>query len=416
MDSAAIESAVDLSERPLCLPEQAEPVGSTASSLLQGGHWADQPQCQDQLHGQVGKLQAYNLRSAPLLTIMAGAAHNDEGCAPRTASVPCSEVTEREGIASCNQIWPSVSLQELDMPPLLRSIPSSPAVESEAVSDKQGDATGSAAPLDGNQESSLDEISGHCRASNHEPDHESGMPKTGPYLPCQLTAPSIQGCSPSPDQASMNHLKRHPFIAVVVPAPFWTRTRVTRSTTKTMACKRQLQYDQVRDSGHYTGTSSIDPTDRVGEKQKRQRKKPKYAAGAVSASGHNPVLSDVSPENQNIPGRAILTVQSGGLKPAYFFTFMPEPIPESSPSGPYRRRADRDQLMLAGSSATISGKPRSYTSDENARLVRLKEREGMSWAEIAEHFPGRSSSSLQVHYSTKLRQKATARSRKRQRC
>lgn len=183
-----------------------------------------------------------------------------------------------------------------------------------------------------------------------------------------------------------------------------------------MTRKRRQQHDQVGDSGHCTGTSSIDPTDRVGEKQQCQRKKPKYAAGAVSASGRNPVLSDVSLENQNIPGRAILTVQSGGLKPAYFFTFMPEPIPESSPPGPYRRPADRDQSMSAGSSATISGKPRSYTSDENTRLVRLKEREGMSWAEIAEYFPGRNSSSLQVHFSTKLRQKATARSRKRQRC
>ena len=191
--------------------------------------------------------------------------------------------------------------------------------------------------------------------------------------------------------------------------------RVTRSATKAMARKRRLQNDQVRNSSHYTGTSSINPTNRMGEKQQRQKKKPKYAAGAVSASRRNPVPSDISPENQNIPGRAILTVQSGGLKPAYFLTFMPDMVSESSPPGPHRRPADRDQLMLAGSSATISGKPQLYTSDENARLVRLKEREGMSWAEIAEHFPGRSLSSLQVHYSTKLRQKATTHLRKQQR-
>lgn len=35
------------------------------------------------------------------------------------------------------------------------------------------------------------------------------------------------------------------------------------------------------------------------------------------------------------------------------------------------------------------------------------------WVEFAEHFPGRNSSSLQVHYSTKLRQNATTRSRTR---
>ncbi|EAL86549.1 SANT/Myb-like DNA-binding domain-containing protein [Aspergillus fumigatus Af293] len=53
-----------------------------------------------------------------------------------------------------------------------------------------------------------------------------------------------------------------------------------------------------------------------------------------------------------------------------------------------------------------------YTSDENALLVRLKEREGMLWAEIAAYFPERSASSLQVHYSTKLRHKATPRAEK----
>lgn len=68
VESAAIENVADLSERRLCLSEQAEPADSTASSLARVGHWADQPRCQDQLQGQMGKLQAFNLRSAPLLT------------------------------------------------------------------------------------------------------------------------------------------------------------------------------------------------------------------------------------------------------------------------------------------------------------------------------------------------------------
>ena len=361
--------------------------------------------------------------------------------------MPCSNVAEPEGILSCNRILPGVSPQELDRPSLPRSIPSSPVVESETLSEKQGDATGPS-PLDGNQDSSQGEISNLCLANNHEQSQESDTSKAGPYPPGQLNTRSIRGCSPSLGQVDSNNSKRHPSttIPVAVPAlsstrmmvtrsatkamthkrrfqhdqlgptPPLTRTMVTRSATKAMTRKRRFQHDQVGDSGHCTGTSSIDPTDRVGEKQPRQRKKPKYAAGAVSASGRNPVLSDVSPENQNIPGRAILTVQTGGLKPAYFLTFTPDLVPESSPPGPNCRPADRDQSMLAGSSATISGKSRLYTSDENACLVRLKEREGLSWAEIAEYFPGRSSLSLQVHYSTKLRQKATARSRKRQRC
>ncbi|EKV04532.1 hypothetical protein PDIG_88800 [Penicillium digitatum PHI26] len=55
-------------------------------------------------------------------------------------------------------------------------------------------------------------------------------------------------------------------------------------------------------------------------------------------------------------------------------------------------------------------KSSTYTSDENALLVRLKEKEAMSWSEITTHFPGRNMSSLQVHYSTKLRHKASSRS------
>ena len=202
------------------------------------------------------------------------------------------------------------------------------------MSDKQGDATGSA-PLDGNQDRSQDKTSNHCQAGDHEPNQEFGASQAGPYPPSQSTTLSIQGRSLSPDQANMNHSKHHLSITMFVPAPLWTRMRVTRSTTKVMTCKRQLQHDQVSNSSHCTGTTSIDPTDQVGKKGQHQRKKPKYAAGTVSASSRNPVLSDISPENQNIPGCAILTVQSGGLKPAYFLTFMLEPISESSPPGPY---------------------------------------------------------------------------------
>ena len=107
-----------------------------------------------------------------------------------TASVPCSEVAEREGIASCDQIRPGISPQEVDKPPLPRSKPSSPVVESESVSDKRGDATGPA-PLDGDQESSQGETSNRCQADNHEPNQESDASKAGPYPLSQLTTQSI---------------------------------------------------------------------------------------------------------------------------------------------------------------------------------------------------------------------------------
>ncbi|KAJ5833977.1 hypothetical protein N7447_000003 [Penicillium robsamsonii] len=82
---------------------------------------------------------------------------------------------------------------------------------------------------------------------------------------------------------------------------------------------------------------------------------------------------------QGVRGSALLTVESNsGLKPAYFFTVVPDPSP----------------MLSRPHTAIILGKLGPYTSDENVLLVRLKEKEAMSWSEITAHFPGRNMSSL----------------------
>ncbi|PKX99501.1 uncharacterized protein P174DRAFT_353064, partial [Aspergillus novofumigatus IBT 16806] len=90
--------------------------------------------------------------------------------------------------------------------------------------------------------------------------------------------------------------------------------------------------------------------------------------------------------------------------------------PEVSIPGGTRQRPKTklpaNPMLTQTPSVDTSGKQKPYTSDENALLVRLKEREGMPWAEIAAHFPKRSASSLQVHYSTKLRHKANTRAKR----
>ena len=151
---------------------------------------------------------------------------------------------------------------------------------------------------------------------------------------------------------------------------------------------------------------------RSSKKRQCRKEKPSCAAMPAPAGRHTSVQSGCSPQNQKILGRAILTVQSEGSKPANLFTFMPEPGQILSPQDPHPHCKEHDQLKSVGPPVNISGKPQLYLSEDNALLVRLKEREGMSWSEIAQHFPGRNVSSLQVHYSTKLRSKAVARSRK----
>ncbi|KAJ6126123.1 hypothetical protein N7471_010616 [Penicillium samsonianum] len=131
--------------------------------------------------------------------------------------------------------------------------------------------------------------------------------------------------------------------------------------------------------------------------QKRKKRRSSIRPLSDPSESFVPISSHCSGAIQGVRGSAILTVESNtGLKPAYFFTFVPDPGP----------------MLSRPNTAVISGKPRRYTSDENALLVRLKEKEAMSWPEITTHFPGRNMSSLQVHYSTKLRRKASSQSRK----
>jgi hypothetical protein len=178
---------------------------------------------------------------------------------------------------------------------------------------------------------------------------------------------------------------------VVVPAPPWMRAKVARATTRVAAltCKKRLRSSRDGDD-HQDPEVSI-----PGATQPRPKKKSKPTTKSLrhSLGGSDPVPCDCSHAMREVHGRAILTVESCGQKPAYYLTFVPDPSPMLTQTPP----------------ADTSGKQRPYTSDENALLVRLKEREGMPWAEIAAHFPKRSASSLQVHYSTKLRHKASTR-------
>lgn len=48
-----------------------------------------------------------------------------------------------------------------------------------------------------------------------------------------------------------------------------------------------------------------------------------------------------------------------------------------------------------------------FTPENDALLVHLKEKKDLTWKQIADFFPGRTSGTLQVRYCTKLRAKAT---------
>lgn len=188
---------------------------------------------------------------------------------------------------------------------------------------------------------------------------------------------------------------RYPSIAVVVPSTSWKQGAARTSTRAAAAvCKKRLR--SGRGTGnHQDGNTTFYDTEQLCQKRKKRRPSIKPLSDPSDSS--TPVSCHCPGAIQGVRGSALLTVESNsGLKPAYFFTFVPDPSP----------------MLSRPHTAVIPGKHSTYTSDENALLVRMKEKEAMSWSEITAHFPGRNMSSLQVHYSTKLRHKASSRSGK----
>jgi hypothetical protein len=75
------------------------------------------------------------------------------------------------------------------------------------------------------------------------------------------------------------------------------------------------------------------------------------------------------------------------------------------PARPFSARPRAEDA--SGATVSQSKRPR-FAEEEDAKLVDLKERRGWSWEDIQSAFPGRSTGSLQVRYSTKLKERNTA--------
>jgi hypothetical protein len=233
-------------------------------------------------------------------------------------------------------------------------------------------------------------------AAEQAEDSGTAEDKSAPSSPsAPPTVRSTSECARFRTTLSSDVPVRYPSIAVVVPplSPSW-KAGATRTSARVAAavCKKRLRSGRGIGNHQDRNTSFYDPEQPC---QKRKNWRPSIRPLSNPSDTSVPVLSHCSGAIQGVRGSAILTVDTNsGLKPAYFFTFVPDP----SLSRPHTE--------------VNPGKLGLYTSDENALLVRRKEKEAMSWSEITTYFPGRNMSSLQVHYSTKLRHKASSRSGK----
>ncbi|OBT59048.1 hypothetical protein VE04_01040 [Pseudogymnoascus sp. 24MN13] len=94
-------------------------------------------------------------------------------------------------------------------------------------------------------------------------------------------------------------------------------------------------------------------------------------------------------------------------------------IPDSGRPSKMSRHGADDSMMSQGAPSVVgqpgmpspAQKPRGpklkFTPEDDQLLVDLKENKSLTWKQIAEFFPGRSSGTLQVRYCTKLKAKTT---------
>ncbi|KAJ5183245.1 hypothetical protein N7492_000861 [Penicillium capsulatum] len=113
---------------------------------------------------------------------------------------------------------------------------------------------------------------------------------------------------------------------------------------------------------------------------------------------------------ETIPIRGFLTRQVLLSKVVYSVSFeeQREHTCYNGPEKPPADLEDRSTHPHAGAKRGSAKRPRTgilntISRKDDQLLIKLKEQRELSWSEIAEHFPGRSKGSLQVRYSTRLK-------------
>lgn len=120
---------------------------------------------------------------------------------------------------------------------------------------------------------------------------------------------------------------------------------------------------------------------------------------------------------QIIPVQGFLTRQTFLSRVVYSCTFEEDRRP-SCPYKPaptktlahdeYQDKRKARQPTLPSSKNPSAHRTR-FQPDEDELLIELKERRSLPWPRIVKHFPGRTKGSLQVRYSTKLKDRGTGR-------
>jgi hypothetical protein len=110
-----------------------------------------------------------------------------------------------------------------------------------------------------------------------------------------------------------------------------------------------------------------------------------YAQAAAAPTHHHHRLPDQGPPSKMMRREGEGGVGSGGGGAPSVVGQVGMPAPAPRPRGPKLK----------------------FTPEDDALLIDLKENKSLTWKQIADFFPGRSSGTLQVRYCTKLKAKTT---------
>lgn len=128
---------------------------------------------------------------------------------------------------------------------------------------------------------------------------------------------------------------RYPSIAVVVPLSSWEHAAATTSARAAAEiCKKRLW--SGRGTNNYQDDYTIYDTEQSCPKRNKRRRpiRPRLSPSDSST----PLASHCSSDIQGVLGSAVLTVESNNsLKPAYFFTFVPDTSQILSRPPPWRQ-------------------------------------------------------------------------------
>lgn len=335
---------------------------------------------------------------------------------PLSSISPCLDVApkKRKEMSSC--ICPADCLDDYEEANQTRLISDcSPRIVTESGPSVPVD------PLHVNMPDSMDlePVNGHESGNSHP-----GTPNVQGYQHPVLANPrkckEKERPPPWTGKPHTTSIERHSSVAVVIPPPPPKPLRNARSKPKPVPLNEyeSESTDDFDDSSDEDFTSSAiqseisDVEDSVEEKHgPPSRTAPCYPNDASFGS------STRNYESRDIVGRAILTIETEGSEPTFFFTLVPDNIPRISyPAAHSPHNSEKAGVVLKPSKSVSrstrgKSKRRPYSTDENNLLVKLKEERKLTWKEITDYFPDRASSSLQVHYSTKLKHRRAKRTR-----